>query len=347
MSSELSKADAPTLVRYGLQLRQKGRIQEAAQIMQAACQKCPTLVSAQLNLGHLLSELDCAKPAREAYLRVLEVDTTGPTRFEAHLGLAALCQENGLHADATKHFEEVILAQALSGERLAECYYNLGNSYSELDCLHEAQIAYEASIEVDETADAQNNLGWLLFEVGDVLAAKKRFDSCCKLVPESRHFAQNRLMLLNYLSDADCSTVFEYHRKWGAEVVSSCQQFDHWPELPVVAKRRLRIGYISPDFRNHSTSFFVRCLAEHHSVDLFDVMFYSNSATEDEVTESIIQALGGRSKFRNLSSLSACDAADRIRSDRIDILVELAGHTASNRLDVMALKPAPLQFLWL
>jgi predicted O-linked N-acetylglucosamine transferase (SPINDLY family) len=108
--------------------------------------------------------------------------------------------------------------------------------------------------------------------------------------------------------------------------------------------RPLRIGYLSPDFRRHSVSFFFEPLLAAHDRSRVQVTCYADLPNPDEVSRRL-QGLADR--WCNVTPLSHQQLADRIREDGIDILVDLAGHTAGNRLPVFAQKPAPIQVSWL
>jgi predicted O-linked N-acetylglucosamine transferase (SPINDLY family) len=106
----------------------------------------------------------------------------------------------------------------------------------------------------------------------------------------------------------------------------------------------LRIGYVSPDFRNHSVAYFIEPVIREHSPDNFDVICYSHSFVQDHVTESIKQSAGD---WRDITRASDDVAYKLIREDGIDILIDLAGHTGNNRLPLFARKPAPVQISWI
>ena len=108
--------------------------------------------------------------------------------------------------------------------------------------------------------------------------------------------------------------------------------------------RRLRIGYVSPDFRTHSVSYFFEPLLTAHQRGAVEIFCYAQLSRPDETTERL-KTLADH--WRSTVGLSNAETAERVRADRIDILVDLAGHTANNRLGVFALKPAPVQVTWL
>uniref|UniRef100_A0A0G4GCR3 protein O-GlcNAc transferase n=1 Tax=Chromera velia CCMP2878 TaxID=1169474 RepID=A0A0G4GCR3_9ALVE len=113
-------------------------------------------------------------------------------------------------------------------------------------------------------------------------------------------------------------------------------------------QRRKRIGYVSADLFTHSVSYFVQSVFEFHDRSRFEVFVYSGTRRADEKTQFLQSLLGnGRGFWKDVSSMSALRLAEEILSDNIDILVDLSGHTAFNRLDVFALRPAPMQVSWL
>jgi protein O-GlcNAc transferase len=109
-------------------------------------------------------------------------------------------------------------------------------------------------------------------------------------------------------------------------------------------ERRLRIGYLSPDFRTHAVNYFFEPLLKLHDRKHFEIFGYSSNQTDDAVTARLKQEFD---HWRDIKTLNDDQAADLIESDKIDILVDPAGHTANNRLLVFARKPAPVQVTWL
>ena len=106
----------------------------------------------------------------------------------------------------------------------------------------------------------------------------------------------------------------------------------------------MRIGYVSPDFREHPVGRFLLPLLAHHNKASFEIFAYSNAIRSDGVTQKLQSHVD---TWRDISTLSDAKAADQIRSDKIDILIDLTMHMAHNRLRLFALKPAPVQITWL
>eukprot|EP00927_Polykrikos_kofoidii_P072945 TRINITY_DN69019_c0_g1_i1.p1 TRINITY_DN69019_c0_g1~~TRINITY_DN69019_c0_g1_i1.p1 ORF type:complete len:631 (-),score=35.63 TRINITY_DN69019_c0_g1_i1:197-1915(-) len=310
--------------------------------MHTACKKDPRRFDVHLNLGHLLSDLGRPRDAIGAYKHACVLDSS---QAQAHMGLAWALQEIQEHSSALEAYTAAVSCPGLTHQELADCYFNLGNSLGELRQMRKAREAYEQSIKLVEAAETCNNLAQLLWEIGDVEEALRLLDRCCQLVPDSSRYSQNRLMLLNYVPGMASQVIFDAHRAWG-------EQFRHkfgkpwtaWESLEHNVHGKLRVGYISPDFFKHSTCYFARCLVDHHS-EMFEVFLYSNTLREDDVT-SVFKNKVSESRWRRVVDMSAQDVGQVIRADKIQVLVDLAGHTANNRLDVMALKPSPVQLTW-
>ncbi len=123
-----------------------------------------------------------------------------------------------------------------------------------------------------------------------------------------------------------------------------------WPERraiapPPTAKAKLRIGYLSPDFRTHPIGFIMLDLLRHHDRNKVEVYAYAvGPASDSPERRAIVAAVD---KFTILSELSDFDAAQKVRDDGIDILIDLAGHTRFTRLGILSFRPAPLQLHYL
>jgi protein O-GlcNAc transferase len=109
-------------------------------------------------------------------------------------------------------------------------------------------------------------------------------------------------------------------------------------------ERRLRIGYVSPDFKTHSVSYFIESLISSHDRRQFEVFCYAEVPNPDNKTDHLRKLADG---WRSIVEMAMNDVVDCIRGDGIDILVDLTGHTANNRLQVFTKRPAPLQVTWL
>jgi predicted O-linked N-acetylglucosamine transferase (SPINDLY family) len=159
------------------------------------------------------------------------------------------------------------------------------------------------------------------------------------LRPEWQGAASNILLAENYLCE-DPGRLYTDHRAWGETVSSTLQP----APLPGIRKNRTRIGYISPDFRAHSIAWFLMAHLRNYSHAEFEIVCFSDVASPDRITEEIKSLV---TEWHNIYSVPDHEVADLIRSAGVDILVDLAGHTANNRLAVFAMQPAPVQASYL
>ena len=163
-----------------------------------------------------------------------------------------------------------------------------------------------------------------------------------RLHPDFAKLHTSYMTLLNRAC-ADPALILDAHRRW-AERYAASHPADPPHGNPPQPERRLRIGYVSADFRQHAVSHFVLPLLEHHDPARMEVYCYSNTPKTDEITRRC-EALA--SHWRDIVALPDAAAADLIRGDGIDILIDLSGHTSGNRLGLFARKPAPVQVTYL
>jgi predicted O-linked N-acetylglucosamine transferase (SPINDLY family) len=149
---------------------------------------------------------------------------------------------------------------------------------------------------------------------------------------------------MNYNSRHNPQDIFSEHLAFAkkfAEPLSSAVSLHTNERNP---NRRLRIGYCSPDFRRHAVAYFIEPVLAAHNGEHFEIFCYSLVRIQDEVTKRI---QGQTDQWRSMAGMSDEDAAELIRKEGIDILVDLAGHTAGNRILLFARKPAPVQVSWI
>lgn len=162
--------------------------------------------------------------------------------------------------------------------------------------------------------------------------------------PGAENAADNILLAMNISDQIGKEQAFQAHCEWAARHTANLQM----PPLPVAnpasADKKLRIGYVSPDFRAHSVAYFIEPLLELHDRTQVEVFCYYSGSRTDEVTERLRERADG---WRPIEHLTDEQALQMVRGDAIDILVDLAGHTDKNRLGLFALHPSPVQVTWL
>jgi predicted O-linked N-acetylglucosamine transferase (SPINDLY family) len=279
---------------------------EAAVSLQQALAIQPDYLNAWENLGLVRRAEGKLEEAKQCMLEGLAVD---------HSAVSLWLQLAALHV-ATYHFDQA-----------AFCYCKALQSNPE------------------DPADALNRLATVQVYAGKTVKALDTFFQAiiqAKIPEQKRSYTQNRLFTLHYPFDITPEQIANEHRKWGEVFFTppGKQQFINTP-LP---ERRLRIGYVSPDFRMNAVSFFIQPILAAHNPEQVEVYCYANVEKPDIVTAQLqkhpvvwrdIYAVGDQEVFR------------QIQDDRIDILVELAGHGANNRLALFALRPAPIQVAWI
>jgi predicted O-linked N-acetylglucosamine transferase (SPINDLY family) len=230
----------------------------------------------------------------------------------------------------------------------AEAYNNLGNSLRDQGKLDEAIACYRQALLIKpDYAEAYNNLGNSLRDQGKLDEAIACYRQALSIQSDSATTAttySNLLLTMQYMSTVTPAEVFSEHQRYAERYETPLKA--NWLPHPNsrVPDRRLRIGYVSGDFRNHAVTFFIEPILASHDKSQVEIYCYYNHTRHDSHTERIAAYAD---HWLVCSWMSDEALADRIRADGIDILVDLSGHTAYNRLPMFARKPAPLQATWI
>ena len=235
-------------------------------------------------------------------------------------------------------------ALALEPEQ-ADALHLMGLMAHRLRDLDFATEYFERSIRA-RPSDAvfHNNLGSVLVECGRAEEAAEVFRQALALDPGARSARANLLFVLGLMPGAPPLEVYAEHLAWAnmhADPLLVQAQVQRNSRDP---QRRLRIGYVSADFREHAVSYFLEPVLAQHGREAFDVFCYHGGRVVDEVTRRLMQHA---EHWNNIADVDDARAADLVRADKIDILVDVSGHTKGNRLLLFARKPAPLQVSFL
>lgn len=326
------------LMNAGGLLQKMGRLDEAAAMYCRAIEAAPESPAAHNNLGNVLMSLGRRVEAEASFRRTLSLE---PGAAVAHSNLANALRELGRHAEAEVSAREAVRL----APDLPEAHYNLGNILQAQGRASESVASLRRAIELRPAyREARNSLGNSFKDLGRLDEAEQSFLPAMALDPGDRDARSNFLLLLNYTSKHSRAKVHAEHLEWAAR-----------HEAPLVSMRsahrngrdpgrRLRIGYVSGDFRRHSVAYFIEPVLERHDRKAFEVYCYSNVALPDPMTARL---LGLADHARNIFGMGDTDAAKTVRDDGIDLLVDLSGHTAGNRLGLFALRPAPVQATYL
>ncbi len=208
----------------------------------------------------------------------------------------------------------------------------------------EAEEAYRQALRIDPNhAETLSNLGVLLKDMGRIREAERSYQQALLLDPDYFLVYSNLLFAQTYRCDANREESLATARLFGERVAAKAVPFTHKPH-PNNIHRRLRIGLVSGDLRNHPVGFFLEGVVAALPPEKLELFAYATSCLEDLSTKKLKKII---SNWHRVEGLSDAELAQLIRSDAIDILVDLSGHTAYNRLSVFAWKPAPIQVTWL
>ena len=220
---------------------------------------------------------------------------------------------------------------------------NLGAAAFELGLNSEALECFEQAVEKNPNLPtARNNIGNLLKDRARGMDALPQYRKSMELNPDDRDPQNNFLLCHMYIPDMDPKVVFEEHRKWGlstAKKIPSAFKFK-----PRVAGAKIRVGFLSADLCHHPVAHFIEPIFRGYDRERFEFVAYGDQRKSDDFSARFAKQVD---TWRETSSYNDQALAKLIYEDRIDILFELAGHTAYNRLGVFALKPAPVQVSYL
>ena len=319
----------------GQALMQSGAFDEAATAFRQALAINPLSAEGHYNLGNALKAQGGPAGAAGAYRDAIRLD---PRLAEAHSNLGNVLAELGQYDDALAAHRDAMAARPDS----ADIVYNFGNALKDSGRLDEAADAYAHAIRLDpDHAASHGNLGIVRMAQGRLEDAIAGYGRAIELRPDDSDAFSNLLFCLNYDERQNPEQLLAAHRAWDRRYTAAAPATYANDRTPT---RRLRIGYVSPDFRTHSVAYFLTPLLEAHDRRAVELYCYADVARPDAVTAHL-QSLSDR--WLSTVGMSHEALAERIQADRIDILVDLAGHTAHNRLRVFARKPAPVQVTWL
>jgi predicted O-linked N-acetylglucosamine transferase (SPINDLY family) len=338
----------------------------------------PEFAPAYVNLGGLLLKQDSYEEARQLLQRAVVLD---PGDVDAYNNLGLANRRLGKLSEAFNAYR----AGLEKNPKAAGIWHNLGLLYEEANRFDEAMPCFKRALELNpEFLEAQRDWLRMLYARGDldvahaavtslwerleyvvspapvlpvvidVLGRSTDFTERDRAVELFRHSLQggrypprsltSLVLSLHYLENISEDDLLRYHRLWGEAVEREAagERFISWPVTDVAEP--LRIGYLSPDFRAHSVGHFILPVLAHHDPRQVEVHCYANQRTNDDVTQRVRASVAHYTEVRDLTDRQL---AQRIHDDGIHILVDLAGHTAETRLNVLALRPAPLQITWL
>lgn len=352
-------------------LENKGDLDGAAAELEQALRISPDYFGALCNFADLLMKLHRRDDAVSALRRAVAVQ---PRNFDANFKLAYLLVEIDQPAEAERLLHQALRSNpnSLDAHALLVNLYlskgDLANAAAEaeaalklrpdwLDLLFdyglilkrlarpaEAEAVFRRAIGIDQTyVRAYQMLGAVLISQCRIQEALDVFDDGRKHCVDAFDLESPEMFALNCKDDISIDDLFARHADYGRRLeqlhVARFEPFGNVRD----PNRRLRIGYVSGDFQYHVVPLFLLPLLEERDRSAFEVYCYSTGDTADKITERL-RSLAD--VWREAAHMPANDVADLIHGDRIDILVDLAGHSGTPNLRIFAQRPAPVQATW-
>lgn len=370
----LAPNDAEAHNILGNTLKELGKLDAAVASYQLALEVHPEYAEAHNDLGIALRMLGDPAAAETSYRRAIEI---APYYAVAHNNLGNILNERGQLETAIASYGRALEIKP----NYARALFNLGNVQSELGQLEAAVASYSKALEIQpDYAEAQNNLGATLHRLGQFDAAEECYRRALTthpgyaqahnnlgvvykdlgqlenalsshrralaIQPNYAEAYSNLLFTQHYLGTQLSATLLEEARRFGALAAHHACPQDSWTNAPDPS-RTLRVGLVSGDLHTHPVGYFIESVLAAlatNAASRVEITAYYSYRGDDHLTERL-KALCHR--WHSVARLSDEHLAHRIRDDGVDILIDLSGHSARNRLTMFAWKPAPIQVSWL
>ncbi len=333
-ASKVKPGNPELLNNLAVVMKKQGRLTEALGIYQQALSLRPKSHDLLNNIGNVYKGLGQHDLAKEFFARALAQKSD----FVAALNnLGNILRQEGDFSGAIDLYEKALAQQADDSPTLN----NLGLVFLAQGALHKAEASFLQALKLQpHYPEAHNNLANVLKEQGLGDAAQAHYLEAVKAKPDFVKAHSNYLLALNY-DWYDKKDVFTAHKNWARQHLGRQEKRQGMPK--VAGSGKIRLGFVSPDLKRHPVACFIEPVLQNLDRDRFELFCYANLAREDQIS----QRLKGLAHWRNIFSLSDHDAAQCIKEDRIDILIDLAGHTQGNRLLLFGKRPAPIQAGWI
>jgi predicted O-linked N-acetylglucosamine transferase (SPINDLY family) len=370
---------AEAYVNLGNALREKGQLKEAVEACRNAVRLNPGSFEGLTNLGAALQETGQSDEAIAAFRQALRIN---PNVAEIHNNLGNALAGKGQLDEAIAEFHRAIELKPDS----AEIHHNLGGTLCKQGRFDEAIAAHRQALDLkpdyaeaysslavtlnqmgrpDEAiaacrqamrlkpryAEAHYNLGIAFKETGQLDEAIACYRQAIQLKPGLVRVHDNLLYALAFHPGYDGRMICEEHRRWSQQFAEPLAVKGE-PSTPEIRShdndrspdRKLKIGFLSPDFGDHPAGRSLLPLFENRDPGHLEIVCYASVQTGDLITAKL-KSLADQ--WHDVPAMSDERVAEKIRHDRIDILVDTALHTAHNRLLVFAREPAPVQLTML
>jgi predicted O-linked N-acetylglucosamine transferase (SPINDLY family) len=356
----------------GMACKELGLKEQAVRCYQTALAQDPTLADPCFNLGRFAEDAGDHEQAFHWLAKALQVDPSNP---QAHFSMGNFLVKMGREQEGASHLRQAVtlkpdFAEALNNlgnvllslrqheegleafqKAIAtrpdyhEAYANLGNLHREAKYPDLAEEALLQSIRLKpDFAAAHSNLGNAFFDQGKIDQAIASYKKGIDLGQDDQEFVPNYLFALNYSTRLTAAEIGVEHRRLCAQKYDALGRNAPPHANTREPGRRIRIGYVSPDFWMHPVARFMLPLLQHHSRDEVEVYAYYTRLHRDGITEECRKRVD---HWRETHGKSEEEVAELIRRDQIDILVDLTMHARDCKPGLFARKPAPVQVSYL
>jgi len=292
---------------------------------------------AHFNRGVALRQLRRLVEAISSYDEAIKIK---PDYADAYYSRGNVLKDLRRYDESLASYSRAIFLQA----EHAEAYFVRGVLLQELKRFSEAVMSFQKSIIIKpDYAEAYNFLGYALIELKEITSGLDSYHKAIKVKPDYFIAHSNLLFSLSYAEHVPSSSRLKEAKTFGASASRAARvKFSSWGMDH--SKKQLRIGFVSGDFWSHPVGYFLKNVVSSFDSSKIVCFAYTNNSYEDAITASLKK---GFSSYKSLVGMTDFDAAKVIHADGVQVLVDLSGHTALNRLPVFAYKPAPIQISWL
>ncbi len=326
------------LYNYANVLKDAGRINDAEAYYKKAIDIKPDCIEALLGMGRMLTDCGRFEESKDYFEKVMKID---PQYYSAYSSRGISCLKNNA-LGAVEWFDK-----ALDIKPDADDVWMLkGYALNILGRSQEAEQCLRKAIELNpNSAEHFQNLSNILVTQGKVADSLEAARQSLALNPTNHLVYSNILLYMHYLAQASREELWQMHSNY-----DKMYREKFYPKIPPQyanprdPEKRIRVGLVSADFRRHSCAYFLDPLIRNYDRQKLEIIAYASVKTPDIFTETI---KGMCTEWRDILRFSNDQAAEIIKRDRIDILIDLGGHTADNRLPIFCKKPAPVQIAWL
>jgi predicted O-linked N-acetylglucosamine transferase (SPINDLY family) len=350
----------------GMSYKKSSDFSQAVSAFKKAIDIDPKFTRAYNELALSLEELGLFHEAIDYFKKAIAIDSNIPQLYN---NLGSALGQVGKFKEELECYKRALFINPEYGQ----AWGNLGASYKSIGYHKKAIECYQKAIAlVPDIAEFYLNLGLLLQEEGSLTEAKKFILKAAELKPDLPA-AQNSLYHIKrqlcdwaeiesiekkleeidgddpYTSILRCESFEKNYlaaKKYSENIKNKVRDLQFYFEKKNFKKnKKIRLGYLSADFRDHPIGQMTASMFALHDRNVFEVYGYSYGQDDKSIYRKDIEK--GMDKFLRIEDMENREAAEKIFEDKIDILIDLTGYTADNRLEICAMRPSPIQVSWL